>query len=188
MTALMPHALYAKDQSYAKPILAYHVLRSGATAGALLSIPTAVASTLYFGPRTLPTFSVHLLTHSFRGTLAGLAFGFLALESRMWGKDHVEWQDRTWRLLGNKGQVEVDNWILGGEAVGGVAALVAARRGLVPPALKEKMGVTIIGAMGLGAAIGTGEYMVWRYGIKRERFSNEKGGTPTPELVMAVAK
>jgi hypothetical protein len=177
MTSFMPRAVEAKDQKYAKSILTFHVLRSFATAGAILSIPTSIASTLYYGPKTLPAFSTRVLLHSFRGTLGGLALGVVALEYRMWGKDHSEWQERSWKLLDNRGQMEVDTWILEGEALGGVAALVAARRGWLPPALIGKVATTAIGGMGLGAAVGTADYMAWRYGVKGGKFPPRKSTT-----------
>lgn len=30
----------------------------------------------------------------------------VAVPARMWGREEIEWQDRSWRLLENKGQVE----------------------------------------------------------------------------------
>jgi len=182
MTSLFPHPEYAEDQPYAKTILTFHVLRSGATTGAILSIPSAIASTLYWGPKTLPAFSSRLFIHSFRGSLAGLLFSALALEARMWGKDNIEWQDRSWRLLENKGQVEVDNWILEGEVLGGITALIAARRGWFPPVLNEKMVQTVVGGMGLGSVVGTTDYMVWRYGIRGGKFpdKNKAAGIAQP--------
>jgi len=189
MTSFIPNPPNSKDQPYAKPFLTFHVLRSTGTAGALFSVPTAIASTFYLGPKTLSTFATRLLTHSFRGTLAGLAFGVIALEGRMWGREHIEWQERTSKLLRNKGQVEVDHWILGGEVVGGAAAIIAARRGLLPIVLKEKMGQTIVGAMGLGAVAGTGEYMIWRHGIKRGKFDDASvEAEESPQLVAGIMK
>lgn len=170
MTSFAPHSAYAEDQKYAKSLLTFHVLRSGATMGALLAIPTAIGSTLYWGPKALPTFSTRLLIHSCRGTLGGLLFGALALEGKMWGRSEIEWQDRTWRLLENQGQMEVDNWILEGELLGGVAALVAARRGYLPPALTGKTLTAVIGGIGIGASVGTIDYMIWRHGIQGGKF------------------
>jgi len=174
MTSFVPHSAYAEDQKYAKSILAFHVIRSGAAMGAILSVPTAIASTLYWGPKTLPTFSTRLLLHSFRGTLGGLVFGAVALEARMWGRDDIEWQDRTWRLLENRGQMEVDTWLLEGEVLGGVAALVAARKGWLPPALTGKALTAVVGGIGVGAALSTTEYVVWRHGIRGGKFPERK--------------
>jgi hypothetical protein len=174
MTSFAPHSAFAEDQEYAKSILTFHVLRSGATMGAILAIPSAIGSTLYWGLRTLPTFYARLLIHSFRGTLGGLVFSVLALKSRMWRKDHIEWQDRTWRLLENKGQMEVDNWILEAGVLGGAAALIAARRSWLPPAVAGKTFAAVLGGVGLGAATGTAEYVIWRHGIQRGNFPERK--------------
>jgi hypothetical protein len=187
MTSFIPRSNEAKDQKYAKSILTFHVLRSFATAGAILSIPTSIASTLYYGPKTLPIFSTRLFLHSFRGSLGGLVVGVVALEQRMWGKDHSEWQDRSWKLLDNRGQMEVDNWILGGEFLGGVGALVAARRGLLPPALAGNALTTAVGGMGIGAAVGTMDYMVWGYGVKGGKFPTRKRMTVEAAATMETA-
>jgi hypothetical protein len=187
MTSFIPRSVEAKDQKYAKSILTFHVLRSFATAGAILSIPTSIASTLYYGPKTLPTFSTRLFIHSFRGLLGGLVVGVVALEHRMWGKDHSEWQDRSWKSLDNRGQMEVDNWILEGEVVGGVGALVAARRGLLPPVLAGKAMTTMLGGMGIGATVGTVDYMAWRHGIRGGKFPPRKSTTIREKTTMETA-
>jgi hypothetical protein len=170
MASLIPHPPHAEDQPYAKTYMTFHVLSRTLVAGSLLSIPTSIASTFYYGPKTLSTFAPRLLLHSFRGSIAGLALGLVALEGRMWGREDIEWQDRTWRLLENKGQVEVDGWIVGDGLLGGVVAAVAARRGLV------LMGVmrSFAGGMGLGSVLGTGEYMGWRYGVNKGQWPDEK--------------
>jgi hypothetical protein len=174
MTSFVPRSNEARDQKYAKSILTFHVLRSFATAGAFLCIPTAIASTLYYGPKTLPAFSTRLLVHSFRGMLGGIALGAIALEHRMWGKEHSEWQERSWKLLDNRGQMEVDTWILEGEVLGGVGAFIAARSGWLHPALTRKTMTTVVGGMGFGATVGTVSYMGWRHGIRGGKFPPRK--------------
>ena len=116
-TLFLPHTPYAEDQPYAKTLLTFHVLRAGATAGALTSLLTATLSTVYFGPRTLAGLYPRVLLHSARGTTIGTVLAGLALGGRMYGREDIEWKDRSWRLLENKGQVEVDNWILLGAAI-----------------------------------------------------------------------
>ncbi|KAF2434970.1 hypothetical protein EJ08DRAFT_385959 [Tothia fuscella] len=174
MVFFAPHSAYAEDQKYAKSILTYHVLRSGATMGAILAIPFAIRSTLFQGPKTLPAFSSNLFIHSFRGTLGGLLFGALALGGRMWDKQDIEWQDRTWRLLENRGQIEVDRWIFEGEVIGGSGTLLAARMGRLPSALIGKTFTAVIGGIGIGAAASTTGYVLWRHAIWRGKFPERR--------------
>lgn len=77
----------------------------------------------------------------------------VSLARRMDGKVHIEWADRSWRLLENKGQVAVDDW----SAVAG-AVVTAGRRGLGWQA--------VTGGAGIGGLAGVAGYMIWRYGVK----------------------
>jgi hypothetical protein len=174
MTSLFPPAEYAEDQSYSKTILTFHVLRAGATTGAIISIPIAAGLTLYRGQRTLPALLRQSIISSARGTVYGIALSGLALGGKMWGREQIEWQDRSWRLLENKGQVEVDNFVLGGMAGAAMIAAGAGRRGRLPPGLEKRIGTTLLGAAGLGSVGGTVGYLGWRYGIKGGRFDNEE--------------
>jgi hypothetical protein len=79
----------------------------------------------------------------------------------MWGREKIEWQDRSWRLLENKGQVECDDWTYAGVAAG--AAVLATR------------GTTLgwrgsAGMIGAGSLVGMMGYMGWRYGINGGKF------------------
>ena len=60
--------------------------------------------------------------------MTGVGFMAVELTMRMWVKERVDWQDRTWRLLENKGQLEYDNFSTKGAFAGG--AVVAWRQGL----------------------------------------------------------
>jgi Protein of unknown function (DUF1757) len=177
MTSLFPHAEYAEDQPYSKTILTFHVLRAGATAGAIISIPIAAGLTLYRGQRTLPAFLCRSIICSARGTVYGIAFSGIALGIRMWSREKIEWQDRSWRLLENKGQVEVDNFVLGGMAGAAMIATGAVRGGRLPPGLERRIGTTLLGAAGLGSVGGTIGYLGWRHWIKGGRFDNEEDDT-----------
>lgn len=82
----------------------------------------------------------------------------VAIPGRMWGREEIEWQDRSWRLLENKGQVECDDWTYAGMAAGALASVrTRGWRGKV-------------GCVGLGSVAGMGGYMAWRYGIKGGKF------------------
>jgi hypothetical protein len=93
MTTLFPHAEYAEDQKYAKTILTFHVLRSGAAAGAATAFPIALGLCLAKGPRNLSTLSRILLVSSSRGLVAGPVVTGVMLVGRMWGREDIEWRD-----------------------------------------------------------------------------------------------
>ena len=93
------------------------------------------------------------------GGAVGVAALAVATGIRMWGREKIEWQDRAWRLLENKGQVECDTFAAEG-GVGGVAA-VAWRHGVTTAGWR-----TLVGGAGLGSLMGVIGYMGWRYGVK----------------------
>jgi len=173
MTSLFPHPPYAEDQPSAHTILYLHTTRAGAMAGtfiALLTAPTAHLVSQYRYPKssptvvstthTAPTFLLNrVLTHSSRGLLLGALFGAAATFAHMRDREEIEWQDRTWRLLENKGEVRTDWVALGGSGVGALMAGEAIRRGLVV-GMSGRMAV--FGGAGLGMATGVG-YMVSTY-------------------------
>lgn len=159
------HPDYAEDQPHAHSILTFHVIRAGAAAGSIISAASASVSTLYFGPRNLSTLWTRLILHSSRGIVFGALFGALAVTGRMWGREEIEWKDRSWRLLENQGQMETDNWLLAGAGIGAVAAL--ARR---PVALQNKVTTAVLGSAGLGMTAGTIGYLGYRYGLKAGKF------------------
>lgn len=74
----------------------------------------------------------------------------------MWGREEIEWQDRSWRLLENKGQLETDDWTYGG-MLAGLAATALLRRPVGWAAA--------LGSVGAGSVAGTLGYMGWRYGV-----------------------
>jgi len=83
----------------------------------------------------------------------------------MWGREEIEWQDRSWRLLHNQGQVECDDWTYGGMALG-LAAVAARGRGLE---LKS-----VVGVVGSGSILGMLGYLGWRYGVRGGKFDDER--------------
>ncbi|KAM0335683.1 hypothetical protein ACHAQA_000732 [Verticillium albo-atrum] len=46
-------------------------------------------------------------------TVAMVGLTALATIPRMWGREEIEWQDRSWRLRANPFQTEVDDWTYG---------------------------------------------------------------------------
>ncbi|POR32712.1 Uncharacterized protein TPAR_07086, partial [Tolypocladium paradoxum] len=84
----------------------------------------------------------------------------------MQGRQPIEWQDRSWRLLENEGQLETDDWTYAGMGAAAAAAVATGRvralgwRGLV-------------GATGLGSVGGVVGYLAWRYGINGGKFPDK---------------
>ncbi|KAF2100941.1 hypothetical protein NA57DRAFT_74538 [Rhizodiscina lignyota] len=165
MTSLfLPHPAYAEEQEHARTILTFHVLRSGFVAGATVSLMTATSSLLFSRirhqtPLSLSSFGRTSLIHAARGGPIGLALIGIVLVPYMHGREEIEWQDRSWRLLENRGQVECDWWLLGGSAVGAAAAPFVLRRNAGAVAGKAiQGGVKSIGtatAVSGGASLGS---------------------------------
>jgi len=91
----------------------------------------------------------------------------VGLPMMMRNKEEIEWKDRSWRLLENKGQLEVDDWSYLG-MVGGLGTMIM--RG-------EKMGLGwrgAVGGMGVGGLVGVVGYIGWRYGVKGGKWQEEK--------------
>lgn len=164
MSRYFPHTSHAEDQPLPYTILTTHVLTRGLTTGSLAgltaaAIRQAVPSLRRPGPGPGPATHRVLLASS-TGSLVGFGLMALALGGRMYGRDRIEWQDRSWRLLENRGQVEMDDWTYVGMAVGGiggigaarVAASGAVRRGLGGGGLGG--GRAVLGGLGAGGALG----------------------------------
>jgi hypothetical protein len=85
--------------------------------------------------------------------------------ARMWGRETIEWRDRSWRLLGNKGQVECDDRTYAGMAG---SAVVLATRG-------TKLGWRgAVGTLGAGSVLGMMGSVGWRHGIRGGKFEEER--------------
>jgi hypothetical protein len=118
----------------------------------------------------MSNFNRILFISSSRGLVLGTLVSGVMLGLRMQGREDIEWSDRSWRLLTNTGQVEVDNWILGGIAMGATAAFLASRTGRLPAGIENRMATALVGGAGLGTTAGTAGYMLWRYGVKGGEF------------------
>jgi len=82
----------------------------------------------------------------------------------MWRREEIEWKDRSWRLLENKGQVECDDWTYPAMLLGGATA-AAKWNGL------GWRGVAA--GVGMGSVLGMMGYMGWRHGVKGGKFEDE---------------
>jgi hypothetical protein len=163
MSRFFRHPGYAEDQPLSHTILTTHVLTRGFQAGALMGPLAAVP--WYFLRRPTLSLAPTLLRSVGVGSLFGTGLLSLGLAARMWDKEPIEWADRSWRLLENKGQVEVDDWSYGGAVLGAAAATLAG----------TNMGWRgVLGGTGLGSLVGVGGYMVYRHGIKGGKWEEDK--------------
>ncbi|KAJ7599266.1 hypothetical protein C8J56DRAFT_916259 [Mycena floridula] len=149
MSSFFPHSEYAEDQPLARTILTSHVLYRGAQSGALIG--SFMGAARHFIKRPVQPFTTTLLRSTGIGTLVGTGFLTLALAGRMYDKTEIEWSDRSWRLLENKRQVEVDDWsLLGTMAGAGAASFRAGRLGFRG----------VLGGASLGSLLGVAGFMV----------------------------
>lgn len=78
----------------------------------------------------------------------------------MWGREEIEWKDRSWRLRENPGQLEVDNW-------SGLASLAGVAWTLKPSSAHPLSVARVVGGGSMGSAAGVVGYIIWRYGVRR---------------------
>lgn len=166
MSGFFPQAAYAEEQRYAYTILTTHVLHRGFQAGAiacpLISLPGLFISK---SPPKYPILQL-LLRSAGMGSVVGTGVVGVMLLARMTGRSQIEWADRSWRLLGNKWQVEVDDFSLIGTIIGTAAAGMV----LSGPKMTRLGWRGVVGGGAVGNLVGVGTYMVWRHGIKRGEF------------------
>ncbi|TKA70557.1 hypothetical protein B0A55_06236 [Friedmanniomyces simplex] len=167
MSRFFPRVPYAEDQPLARTILTSHVLYRGFQTGATLAIPIAGIQSVLRARQgvTRSAITASALRTTGAGALIGTVLMVPALVARMWGREDIEWRDRSWRLLVNEGQIEVDDFGLVG-AVGGLVAATTTRR-MMPAigATRTAAVLTVAGSAGLGTMAGVVGYMMWRYGV-----------------------
>lgn len=134
-------------QDNAHLILWTHVLHRGFATG----VPVGLA---IHGVRRAMGKPSSIIASSARGGIGGMVFVGLGLFGLMRDKDEYAWQERSWRLLSNKGQNETDIASLAGGVAGAVWG--STRRSVSRNAVKA------LGGAGLGSAIGTFGYMTFR--------------------------
>ncbi|KAF6803884.1 hypothetical protein CMUS01_14979 [Colletotrichum musicola] len=185
MSRYFPHPPYAEDQPLSHTILTVHVLGRGYTTGAVVGLGALSVGGLYKRIRgagkstttstTSPTTAtssalratgVHrVLRSTGTASLIGMGLMGLALAGRMQGREDIEWRDRAWRLLENAGQVETDDWTVGGTVAGLVGLRVWRQAGAAARGVR-----VVAGAAGVGSVVGTVGYLAWRYGVHKGRF------------------
>ncbi|KAM3086443.1 hypothetical protein ACMFMF_000393 [Clarireedia jacksonii] len=168
MSRFWPHTAYEEDQPYGKSILWTHILtRAPPTAAVLGGAITVSSLTLrklnIFAPKARPSSFTTTLLRSI-GVSTVYTTGLLAIATavRMYGREEIEWQERSWRLLESKGQVECDDFMCGGMALG-----------LLGGVGKKLPWQVRLGGLGAGGFIGVMTYMGWRYGVKKGKWESE---------------
>ncbi|KAK3719316.1 hypothetical protein LTR37_004535 [Vermiconidia calcicola] len=179
MSRLFPHSAYAEDQPFAQTLLTYHVLHRGLQSGAVVGLSIGVVRSLI---RHTPLATAALRSTGY-GAIIGTALMVPGLAGQMAGKTEIEWKDRSWRLLENEGQKEVDDW----SNAGFVAGVLAIVRSDALRQLKKGRWVKLVGGAAMGNLLGVTGYMIWRYGFHGGRRAQEehpdKGVTSQPAMI-----
>jgi len=161
MSRYFPHAPYAEEQPLSRTILTTHVFTRALTMGTVAGIFTLPYIRILNRASSFPPPT--LLRWAGTGSLVTLTLFTIGLPIRMFGREEIEWKDRAWRLMENKGQLECDDWTYSAMALSAAAAVGSKNirgRGLIGQ----------IGAVGVGSVLGMVGYMGWRHGIKRGKF------------------
>ncbi|KAK6071808.1 hypothetical protein SCUP234_09523 [Seiridium cupressi] len=170
MSRYFPHELYAEDQPLSGTILTTHVLVRAITTGTVIGGGIYGTQSLLRQIRRRPSplipRSQLLLRTTGVSTLWTLGIVSVGLVARMWGREDIEWKDRSWRLLENKGQVECDDFTYAGMLAGLGAAATKS--------VKRTGWVGLLGAVGLGSTAGMLGYMGWRYGVHGGQFPEDE--------------
>ncbi|KAK3697950.1 hypothetical protein LTR37_017174 [Vermiconidia calcicola] len=166
MSRFFPHTAYAEDQPYAQMLLTYHVLHRGLQSGAVVGLGISVVRSLI---RHTPLATAALRSSGY-GAIIGTALMVPGLASQMAGKTEIEWKDRSWRLLENEGQKEVDDW----SNAGFVAGALATVRSDAFRQLRQGRWVKLVGGAAMGSLLGVTGYMAWRYGVHGGRRAQEE--------------
>ena len=157
MSRYYPHTEYAEDQPYSKAILTAHVVDRAFQSGAAIGFTTGVIRSLIRKQALATT----ILAPTGYGALIGAGLMVPLLPYYMKDKTDIEWKDRSWRLLENEGQKEVDDWTSVGLVGGTIAALrsEAFRQG------RSGRWIKVVGGAATGELLGIMGYMAWRYGV-----------------------
>ncbi|PIG80178.1 hypothetical protein AARAC_005561 [Aspergillus arachidicola] len=191
LSRFWPHTEYAEDQPFPKLVLTGHVLDRSFQAGAFLGSTTGLIriGLLAYQPTSSNKFYTRFIippgstpaTLLMRSTGTGAVIGLGAMAAMLpyylvkW--EPIEWQDRSWRLLENPGQVEVDTWGFVGAVLGVTGLVVMARRNgrmFQLTGHEEVSSLVLLRALGwrnafasagMGSLSGVLGYLGWRYGV-----------------------
>ncbi|KAI1429565.1 hypothetical protein F5Y12DRAFT_412154 [Xylaria sp. FL1777] len=171
MSRYFPHSAYAEDQPLARTILTTHVETRAITTGTIIGAGIFGArealqrARKVAVPNALIPRSQLYLRLAGQSTLWTVGIVSVGLIGRTWGQEEIAWQDRSWRLMESKGQLETDDWTYGG-MLAGLAATAF---------LKRPVGwVAAVGSVGTGSVAGMLGYLGWRYGLHGGKFPDSK--------------
>ena len=119
MSCFYPTAEFAEDQPFSRTILTTHVLSRGFELGSAIGLIGRSARDLI---KRQSLSAPSLLRSASTGGAVGAAFVGIGLIGRMWGREEIEWKDRSWRLRNNQGQEAIDNWTEPAAVLGAAAA------------------------------------------------------------------
>ncbi|KAJ5725989.1 uncharacterized protein N7483_007346 [Penicillium malachiteum] len=146
MSHFYPTAEYAEEQPLARTILATHVASRGFQLGTALGLISGTIESVFRRRAiTIPL----LLRSAGAGSIIGAGIATVGMIGRMWGREGIEWADRSWRLRYNTGQLAIDNWSEPGAVMGALA--VALRR---PSAATLGGWRGVVGGAGIGSLVG----------------------------------
>lgn len=153
-----PHTPYAEDQPLYHTVLTVHVLHRGFQIGAFFGLLSGFGKTVYKEKsqvtRNISKNFPFIIRNVGYGSVIGTGFLSVVLPFYMKGKTEIEWKDRSWRLLENRGQLAVDDW----SAIGMLAGMGTLTFKTQPISLGWK---EVVGRAGLGSLAGVVGYMVW---------------------------
>jgi hypothetical protein len=129
------------------------------------TLPRPVTSSISYKPQAASFWRSTLLSWTGMGGIIGFGAVAVMLPMMMRGKEEIEWQDRAWRLLANRGQVEVDEWSLCGVGAGVVGVMWARSREFDLQGWRSAG--RVVGRAGLGSLAGIGGLFLWRTVVPR---------------------
>ncbi|KAK6537807.1 hypothetical protein TWF694_010712 [Orbilia ellipsospora] len=162
LNALYPTSDYAEEQPLGHFILTTHVVHRTLPIGAFISSAIPLTSKFIFRRAAAQAHPAPMLllrsnsTGFFVSSIIGLGMTF----GRMNGREDIEWKDRSWRLLRNKGQTELDDFSAAGLVLGSVVGAV--QRGPLP------LWRGVLGGAGLGTLAGTLVFAAWKLSTSKK--------------------
>ncbi|KAK5993476.1 hypothetical protein PT974_06907 [Cladobotryum mycophilum] len=116
----------------------------------VLSFPAATTS----GPHSLTD---KLLLNASDFSLLAIGATTIGFVAKMWGKELIEWQDKSWFLRNTPVVAQMDDWTYAGMLGGALAAVVAGK------VSSKSLGWRgLVGAVGIGSIWGTAVFFAWK--------------------------
>ncbi|KAK9473652.1 uncharacterized protein V1510DRAFT_406655 [Dipodascopsis tothii] len=157
MDRFIPQADYAEDQPMSRLVLYTHTMHRGFTMGGFIGALVGVArvSKLWYTTKAQSSATVtkslltsRVLGSSAIGSLCGVGTLAVMTYAQMWGREQIEWQDRSWRLLHNRGQNRADRWSVVASAASAAAVLATRSTGIAQSPWKALLGTAALASLG----------------------------------------